>query len=443
MPIGLILIGWDDMQGSYVEARYPETVPADEAKITQYLMTIQSLSTTRNVELTDGQRVVLIYGLPARKRATRDEFNYRFLVLLLNEDERPDVPRYRVELESAGLQILTTGPFMARKELFSHLVKRVFKEETRKIVFVGFPNAGKTSTKRFFFDKVHEDHLLGTTLEPTVGYETSFHQLIDMGIALFDAAGQELDAWFHDSKEVVLGADLLVFFFSVTDWQDRPDKVKDYLRLLAQFREENQAALNQVSIFCHKIDVVVGEAREHLQEAVRELARELGLPVFFTSIKEGGNPDLVIGIQLLYEQFSSFLSSLETLLFPLVDLFDVTPLALLDAHYRPVVKYPGDQENPLPLALLVKWARGIIAEIRDTGSHSTGPAPGSPVVHVTYQPTLESPVMIVLDVRAFHESLSLFLLSTRNLAVVGQFLAKITAVQCQLQWPEFALQDNA
>jgi hypothetical protein len=69
----------------------------------------------------------------------------------------------------------------------------------------------------------------------------------------------------------------------------------------------------------------------------------VNIPVFFTSIIDGGNQDLIIGTQLILEKFSDFYSSFNDQVMPLLQQFDFHPLLMSDKNNRIVANFILDE----------------------------------------------------------------------------------------------------
>lgn len=360
MPKALFLIEWDDAIGPELRYSYPDDTEIDIDYILQYLMTIQAVSSSNTIQLKDAAQNVLIYGIPSTDSTS---YNYDFLILLLNEDEHAE--KFQFMLQKYGTAVVEKSA--NRKAEFSKLAHRIFNPEVQKIVFMGLPNAGKTSTKLFFFQKAREEGLLNTTITPTQGFESSSYKFMDLNISMFDTSGQELERWFTESTDVVFNSDLVIFFFSVEDWLERPEFVKEELRKLKGLKDHENADVKNMSVFCHKIDMLDDQEAE-IKNQVEHFTEDLGLPVFFTSIVGGGNQDLMVGLQMLITQFSSFFANIQTLLNELIRDYKFVPLLILNNEFRPVIYYkPMLQDTADVINLKKVFTKFMLQKDTDTG----------------------------------------------------------------------------
>ncbi len=85
----------------------------------------------------------------------------------------------------------------------------------KKIIFVGPPEAGKTTLRKIFFEGENRKELLEFGLEPTHGNENILLNLSET-VGVFDLAGQENQRWletdersiFYDSEIIIIVLDI-------------------------------------------------------------------------------------------------------------------------------------------------------------------------------------------------------------------------------------------
>jgi len=338
-------MGWDNAFGPVIEAKIPPECTMEQDRILHYLMAIQTLSTTPIIQVQDEKESVLVYGAPTKESTTGSGFNYRFIVLILNEDEGEKAGQFKLMLSTEGKNIIDAPRLLDRQKNFASFARALLQPATHKIVFMGFPNAGKTSTKKFFFEKIHEEQLLNTTIEPTLGFESTYYQWMDLNLVLFDTAGQELDRWYDENELVLDGSDLIVFFFSVQDWEENPLKVKKYLLKLVQLRKEKIAIGRNIVGFCHKADLIKEREAEFKKE-VLDFLQSINIPGYFTSLLNNGNSDLIAGMQLLLINFSNLLIDFNKLVNPLLKRHKLDPLFIMDSNGRILASYIKENDFP-------------------------------------------------------------------------------------------------
>ncbi|MHA1728492.1 MAG: GTPase domain-containing protein [Promethearchaeota archaeon] len=328
MPKGTFLIGWDNIKGSFIEAQFPSESVIESSKIIQYLVTIQSLGTSANVQINDGENIILLFGIPVRTGITK----YDFIVIILEESEKKDIPKIQLNLNLEGEDILKS-PIIKRKENFLKFAQNLYQPKTHKIVFIGYPNVGKTTTKMFFFEKLKSKELLETSIPPTMGFETSYYEFIDLNLAIFDSSGQELGRWLNKNEKLLIESDLIIFFFNALNWAKLSEKIKTDLIKLRKLTESNIKITKNIVIFCHKFDLIIDNREKYKADLISEITT-LKIPVFFTSIKNDGNQDLIKGLQLILKEFSPLFTFFNNIMLTLIEETKVKPLFLMDSSFE-------------------------------------------------------------------------------------------------------------
>ncbi|MHA1721295.1 MAG: Rab family GTPase [Promethearchaeota archaeon] len=329
MPKGVFLIGWDNKIGSKIEAKFPQDCQIQNKRITQYLVTLQTFGTNTNIQIRDDNDIVLIFGYPVREGKP----SYDFIIIILDILEESEILRIQSKLNLEGEKILT-APFLKRSEIFLNFARNLIKQEHKKIVFIGYPNSGKTTTKYFFFEKIQSERLLETTFTPTKGIESDSYSLIDSNVVLFDTSGQEIERWYNINETPLIGSDLTIFFITAMDWKRNSDKVKDDLNKLIRLAEQYDEISHELVLFCHKFDEIT-EDIEEFKKSLKNFTDSIGISVFFTSIKNSGNFDINIGYQLILRKFSHLFVFINNFLNPLINKYQRTGhlLFFLDSDY--------------------------------------------------------------------------------------------------------------
>ncbi len=341
MPKGIFLIGWDNTLGSKIEVKFPQNCQIQNNKITQYLVTLQAFGKSSNIQIKDDTDLVLIYGYPVREGTA----NYDFIIVILDNLEESDIPKIKSKLNLEGEKILKT-PKPRRSMVFLDFARNLIKQEQKKIVFMGYPNSGKTTTKYFFFEKIQSEKLLETTFTPTKGIESKPYTLIDSNLVLFDTSGQEIERWYNMDETPLIGSDLTIFFITAMDWKRNPEKVKNDLNRLFQFSEKSDQIKHDLILFCHKFDEIT-ENLEEFKISLIDFTATLGITVFFTSIKDSGNFDIQIGYQLMLRKFSPLFTFINNFLNPLMSKYQQSGhlLFLLDSDFTLVSDFTYSSET--------------------------------------------------------------------------------------------------
>ncbi|QEE16619.1 GTPase domain-containing protein [Promethearchaeum syntrophicum] len=341
MPKGIVLVGWDNKMGSTIEVKFPKDYQIQNKKITQYLVTLQTFGRSSNIQIRDNEDIILIFGYPVREGPA----NYDFIIVILDSLEESEIPKIQSKLNLEGGNILKT-PKPKRSKLFLDFAGNFIKQEQKKIVFMGYPNSGKTTTKLFFFEKIQSEKLLETTFTPTKGIETDRYSLIDSNIALFDTSGQEIERWFNIDETPLIGSDLTIFFITAMDWKRNPEKVKNDLNRLIQLSEKLDESDHDLVLFCHKFDEIT-ENIEEFKISLIDFTQTLDISVFFTSIKDTGNFDIYIGYQLMLRKFSPLFAFINNSLNPLMSRYQQSGnlLFILDSDFTLITDFTHSIED--------------------------------------------------------------------------------------------------
>lgn len=343
----MFLVGWDNNIGSIIEEVYPKSETISQDKIIQYLSTIQGLAVSNTLQIIDENQNVLIYGVP---KANNQNYNYSFIVLFLRQDEIPFSDYYQLKLKTNG-EIILSAYGNTRKKLFQDFVHSIIElPNIKKILFIGFPNSGKTSTKLFLFQKLSESLILRENQIPTQGFEINDYQFLDSKISLFDTSGQEMNRWIGESKDVLIGADTIIFFFSVEDWDKSKELVLDYLYRLKELCIDLKIDKNNIISFCHKIDLIQ-DPTVFKNNVIKEW-RFPEIKLFFTSIKDGGNDDFLKAVQSIISKISGVFSEIQNQFLPVFNKHDIKPISILGNTFEPIVNFKLD----IPFEKKIKFA---------------------------------------------------------------------------------------
>lgn len=125
-------------------------------------------------------------------------------------------------------------------------------EKKHKIILVGPQAVGKSTFKKVFFENVNPLKLLDNGLEPTRGIDSSVYSYFNQMIGVWDLAGQELDTWLGDRKDVFSEAEVIVCMVEANQ------KLKETVTFLVRFLKirEEVARFSKLFLLIHKCDLV-------------------------------------------------------------------------------------------------------------------------------------------------------------------------------------------
>lgn len=125
--------------------------------------------------------------------------------------------------------------------------------ETKKIIFVGPPNTGKTTIKSVFFEMANPLKLLNNSFDPTRGANSSVYSLFDLELGVFDLAGQENEIWFKKDKDIFNHTNLIICVLDINRY------LKENLAFIDELIDiynELKLSFCSLVILLHKIDLI-------------------------------------------------------------------------------------------------------------------------------------------------------------------------------------------
>ena len=199
---------------------------------------------------------------------------------------------------------------------------------SEKIVFVGPPEAGKTTLRKIFFEGENPTKLLEYALEPTHGIESIILKL-SKEIGIFDLAGQENQYWLETEKKTIFyNTKVLLLVIDVTT---SIDDILDFIRKIIKIRNDLTPS-SIIYVLIHKIDLVKKKILRELNSRIKfALIKETQINVYFTSIKK----------EYFTQTFSFFIDILKTCL---ADKIDHDKLDLNFLKEAIMLLFPIDQE---------------------------------------------------------------------------------------------------
>jgi predicted transcriptional regulator len=154
---------------------------------------------------------------------------------------------------------------------------------SKKLIFVGPSNAGKTTIRKVFFEGENSSKLLQYALEPTFGQESIIFNLFEENIGVFDLAGQKNKRWLEsEDKKIFKDTSIIVIVIEVNS---KIEEVKGFSKRVLELRNE-LAQSSKVYLFIHKIDLLDQMDLQILKREIKESLNNLNLTkIFLTSIK--------------------------------------------------------------------------------------------------------------------------------------------------------------
>jgi len=191
----------------------------------------------------------------------------------------------------------------------------------RKVIFLGPPEAGKTSLRKFLFENIPAQELLDQSQAPTIGLKNSIfaythilpatltkkgkvNQEIPLNLNIVDSAGQQLEDWLIGPRKarVFGGADMVFFIFDVTDFLDETKKliILDTIVKVFEARQEF-APESAFYIIGHKFDLVP-EGIGFRDQLVKNIKKEVRAFVYESMSKYN---DFEVYITSLTEEYAN------------------------------------------------------------------------------------------------------------------------------------------
>ncbi len=300
MPLGLALITVDknvvaSRSKGFLECSYPSNFNISRGLIHKIIMAINSCDDEDKegiFELKYSNNTILVH-----EKKLENESDKELIVLILIPEDSNIAEKYH-ELFIDEIEKLYHHNKSNRIINFTNFAKKFFNEAvSKKMLFIGFPYAGKTCIKKTFFDGVDPRSLLGdSTPEPTRGLVHFVYLWLDAEVGIVDSSGQEFDQYVsvgnNQEKSVAFyESDIIVYVFDIQNWQKDQEKVIGNLKKVVKTRNSTSANA-QIYAFCHKIDLLEGNNQDKANlflDIKSKIEKNYGIKTIFTSIQ----PDLI------------------------------------------------------------------------------------------------------------------------------------------------------
>jgi len=306
MVLGAAIFHWDKKRGPVLETKYPDDLKMSDDLVTKVYMTHsldkESMDKEELIEIFFNEQFNLSYC----DKSKLIEGGYEISILLLSKNERVRLNYFKKEFLTFSKRIFEIPRGEERDKLFLEMAKGFFtKTRTRKLLFLGRPEMGKTSIKRVVFEGVDPKELLANPLMATRGLATSIHSWLDIELSLFDTAGQHFDNLLSNEKlqfRTFGGSDIVIYMIDYLLWKENKELVfEDITKILNIIKEGSYIC--EMVLFFHKIDLINEEKRQiEIKEIENQIKEQVSLKIYFTSLY----PDLIYS---LYSTFFKILSS--------------------------------------------------------------------------------------------------------------------------------------
>ena len=270
------------------------------------------------LEVKYSDKVILIHAKKCVQEAQQKD-EVELVIIILGPDEVPNAQEFY------DLLVQNIKPFYEQSKqdrtlLFGNLGEKFYQEQaSRKMLFLGFPSAGKTCIKKAFFDGADPLVLLGEKApEPTMGLAHFIYSWLDAEVGIVDSSGQEFEKYVspgNNFERMVAfeESDIIVYVFDIGNWQKEQTAVIENLEKIVSAKNATAISAN-IYAFCHKIDLLTGTNQEKAKSFLTiksTLEAKFGIKVIFTSIQPELIHTLFRSMQILLNDLSSIGNSIE------------------------------------------------------------------------------------------------------------------------------------
>jgi signal recognition particle receptor subunit beta len=286
--------------------------------------------------------------------------------------------------------------------------------EKKKIVFLGRPEAGKTSIVKVFFEGINPKFVLDTPLPPTVGLSASSYDWMDVQVIIFDYPGQDMARMLEDSEtnlRLLDQAYTVIYIIDCTRWEDDRATIDADIETITGIMKDAVLGSN-LAVFCHKIDLVPALERGRFMQGLETWGiSKYRTHVMFTSIAPGE-------LHRLHDALYTVMSSASVEAKTIKQIFDKHV-----ANLKHTLCFISNEKNAvLALAASPDFKYGLLHPLyeffADAHSHYEAMQEGDKLDHMI----LSSRRRIRMDFR----SLEVFIGKAQNLIIVSEDLNPIT-----------------
>ncbi|MCP4764602.1 MAG: hypothetical protein GY870_22700 [archaeon] len=181
----------------------------------------------------------------------------------------------------------------------------------KKVMFIGPPESGKTSTRLFFFESAPLVKILKhQSLEPTMGIDWHNYDLHNTTIGVVDTSGQEIISILSD-EALFVGTDVVIYMFDVTQFMESMIVKAEFLEYLYEIitcrNKADGYEIFDIHVLVHKMDLIekkyIDEICEDIEKSIKEgvlsrFGNDQSINLHFTSLF----PDLVVNTKALLDE---------------------------------------------------------------------------------------------------------------------------------------------
>lgn len=350
VPLGLILVGWDDSIGCVVDATYPHTFLISHEIINKILMTHQ-FSQEMEPELLEIKYKNYIIFSYCDKRLI-PAYGHEMVMLVLDQHEEKYVNLYQLrKLLMEHISAFESGDRENRIENFIIFAKKFYqKRSTKKILIIGPPSSGKTSIKKVFFEGVDSEEILNCTLEPTRGFSHYVYKWLDMELGVADSSGQELNYYLTPEKSfekdiAFEAADIVIYNFDYPYWESRTDTVIQNLEQIIEIASSYNKDC-KIYAFCHKADLIPSSEKAAVfKEIASKLKTQFNIQIYFTSIHPERISTLYDAMQAILGVVSPLSTQIENILNSVIGTSSKTIALILNREQSIMNQYCSTNYN--------------------------------------------------------------------------------------------------
>ncbi len=325
MPIGLAYISvmnngqFEDQKKWLLEASYPHDYNISRGfihKIVNLSKNAEIKKESSILEIKYASKKILLHV-----KKFEDESPDEIIVLILSQKDEKNFKQFQKMFRDNINEFYLKNKAKRRLHFKTFAEQFYKKKQNKKVLIIGFPQAGKTCIKRAFFDNEDPEKLLGKeSPEPTRGLAHFVYSWLDTEIGIVDSSGQEFKSYLSPENNfermvAFQEADIILYVFDILNWRNNKQEVIDNLEKIIENKKE-LAPSARIYTFCHKIDLMdkedITENKTKSFFLIKKKLRErFNIPCVFTSIAPTLIHTLFRSMQIILNDMSQYGTSIE------------------------------------------------------------------------------------------------------------------------------------